>query len=261
MEEGMKIEQRLENEEMMAPVLLGKGVALINMGKDNEARSSLEEAQGLFEEQNQPYFHIFTTVHLGNVELGLGHPEKALEWEEAAYAEARAINENWLLSFALNNLGEIARVKGQYDLARKYYEECQDLVRDTGDTGDMARFVHTLGYIAQHEGDYERAESQFRQSLVMFRRLGNRRGMAECIAGLAGLKARQGRAEWGAVMLSAAENALKLTGGAWWPADRVEVEANWDVVRSALSDADFAAAQKRGRAMNLEQALAFASEV
>jgi hypothetical protein len=62
-------------------------------------------------------------------------------------------------------------------------------------------------------------------------------------------------------MLSAAENALKLTGGAWWPADRVEVEANWDVVRSALSDADFAAAQKRGRAMNLEQALAFASEV
>jgi predicted ATPase len=261
MEEGMKIEQRLENEEMMAPVLLGKGVALINMGKDNEARSFLEEAQGLFEEQNQPYFHIFTTVHLGNVELGLGHPEKALEWEEAAYAEARAINENWLLSFALNNLGEIARVKGQYDLARKYYEECQDLVRDTGDTGDMARFVHTLGYIAQHEGDYERAESQFRQSLVMFRRLGNRRGMAECIAGLAGLKARQGRAEWGAVMLSAAENALKLTGGAWWPADRVEVEANWDVVRSALSDADFAAAQKRGRAMNLEQALAFASEV
>jgi tetratricopeptide (TPR) repeat protein len=260
LEEGLEIEQRLENEEMMAPFLLGKGVTLINMGQDSAARPFLEEAQALFEEHYQPYFHIFTTVHLGNVELGLGNPEKALVWQEKAYAEAQAINENWLLSFALNNLGEVARVQGQYDLARKYYEECQDLLRDTGDAGDMARFVHSLGYIAQHEGDYERAESQFRNSLRMFRRLGNRRGMAECMAGLAGLRARQGNAQWGAVMLSAAETALKVTGGAWWPADRVEVDANQEIIRSALSDAEFAAAQKKGRSMNLEQALAFASE-
>jgi tetratricopeptide (TPR) repeat protein len=165
-----------------------------------------------------------------------------------------------LLSFALNNLGEVARTHRQYDLARRYYEECEALLRDTGDTGDMTRFVHTLGYIAQHEGDYPRAESQFRESLTMFRRLGNRRGMAECMAGLAGLKARQGQAEWGAIMLSAAEMALKVTGGAWWPADRIEVEANQEIIRSALSEAEWAAAQKKGRAMNLEQALTFASQ-
>lgn len=94
----------------------------------------------------------------------------------------------------------------------------------------------------------------------MFRRLGNRRGMAECMAGLAGLKARQGNVEWGAIMLSAAESALKVTGGAWWPADRVEVEANQEIIRSALSETEFTAAQKKGRAMTLEQALAFASE-
>src|ERR1051325_7336508 len=67
----------------------------------------------------------------------------------------------------------------------------------------------------------------FRSSLVMFRRLGNRRGVAECMAGL---KARQGNAQWGAVMLSAAEAALKVTGGAWWPADRLEVEANQELI-------------------------------
>jgi hypothetical protein len=94
----------------------------------------------------------------------------------------------------------------------------------------------------------------------MFRRLGNRRGMAECMAGLAGLRARQGNAEWGAIMLSAAESALKVTGGAWWPADRLEVEANQEFIRSALSEAELNEAQKKGRAMTLEQALAFASE-
>jgi hypothetical protein len=61
-------------------------------------------------------------------------------------------------------------------------------------------------------------------------------------------------------MLSAAEAALKLTGGAWWPADRVEVEANREIIRSALSETELAAAEKKGKAMNLEQALAFATE-
>lgn len=94
----------------------------------------------------------------------------------------------------------------------------------------------------------------------MFRRLGNRRGMAECMAGLAGLKARQGQALWGAVMLSAAESVLKITGGAWWPADRVEVEANQAFLRSVLSEAELDESQRKGRAMTLEQALMFASK-
>jgi hypothetical protein len=94
----------------------------------------------------------------------------------------------------------------------------------------------------------------------MFRQLGNRRGMAECMAGLAGLKARRGDAEWGAVMLGAAESVLKVAGGAWWPADRVEVEANQEIIRISLSEIELTAAQNKGKAMNLEQALAFASE-
>ena len=259
LQETLAIELRLEDENMVASSQMANGIAFINMGRDNDAQPLLEEASRFFE-SNNPYFHALTLVHLGNAELGLGHPDKAYDYHSKAEAAARQIHENWLLSFALNNLGEVARTQGQYSLARKYYEECQTLLRDTGDAGDMARFVHTLGYIAQHEGDYARAEAQFRQSLKMFRRLGNRRGMAECMAGLAGLKARQGNAEWGGVMLSAAESALKVTGGAWWPADRVEVDANQEFIRSALTEAEWTAAQRRGNAMTLEQALAFASE-
>jgi tetratricopeptide (TPR) repeat protein len=260
LQETLAIEQRLEDENMVATSQMANGIAFINMGRDSDAQPLLEHASKYLKEVGNLYFHALTLVHLGNAELGLGHPDQARVYHSDAEVSARAINENWLISFALNNLGEVARTQGQYELARKYYEECENLLRDTGDTGDMARFVHSLGYIAQHEGDYERAESQFRRSLAMFRQLGNRRGMAECMAGLAGLKARQGQAEWGAVMLSAAESALKATGGAWWPADRVEVEANQKLIRSAMSEAEWTAAQQKGRAMTLEQALTFASE-
>jgi tetratricopeptide (TPR) repeat protein len=260
-EESQAIWHELKHEQWQATIKLGNGIALINKGLDREAQPMLQESQKLFKEQKLNFFYILSIVHLGNVELGLGNTEQARALHEEAQAEARALNDHWLLSFALNNLGEVARVQGQYDLARKYYEECDTLLTDTGDNGDKARFVHNLGYIAQHEEEFELAEAQFRKSLTMFRRLGNRRGMAECMAGLAGLKARQERADWGAVMLSAAETVLKVTGGAWWPADRVEVEANQEFIHSALGAAELSAAQKKGTAMTLEQALAFASEI
>jgi len=258
--ESQAIWSDLKNEQYKALITLGTGIALINKGNDREAQPMLQESQKLFKEQNQTFFYTLSIVHLGNVELGLGNTDQARILHEEAEAEARTLNDNWLLSFALNNLGEVARVQGQYELARKYYEESDALLTDAGDDGDKARFVHNLGYIAQHEEEFELAESQFRKSLKMFRRLGNRRGMAECMAGLAGLKARQGQVEWGAVMLSAAEVVLKVAGGAWWPADRVEVERNQEMIRTALGEEKWAAAQKKGMEMNLEQALAFASE-
>ncbi|HTP08296.1 MAG TPA: tetratricopeptide repeat protein [Anaerolineae bacterium] len=260
LQESLTIWQRLESEQWVAPLLLANGIALINMGRDSAAQPLMQQALAIFEVQHQAYFHVFTLVHLGNAELGLKHPERARAWLEQALSEARVLGDDWQTSFALNNLGEVARTQGRYDQARVYYEESESILRSSGDKGDLARLVHTLGYIAQHAGDYARAKSQFRESLAMFRQLGNRRGMAECMAGLAGLKARQGNAEPGAVMLSAAESALKATGGAWWPADRVEVEANQAIIRSALSEDQLVIAQTKGTAMTLEQALTFASE-
>ena len=62
-------------------------------------------------------------------------------------------------------------------------------------------------------------------------------------------------------MLSAAESVLKITGGAWWPADRVEVERNREMMRSALGAVHFAQSQEAGARLNLDQAIAFASEL
>ena len=259
-QESLAIVQQLENKEWLPFMLMGKAVVLINMGRDSEAQPMLDQAQVLFKEMQIAPFLAITLIHLGNAELGLGHIEQARAYHEEALGEARLIGENWLISFALNNLGEVARTQGQFDLAQKYYAECESLLRATGDKGDVARFVHNLGYIAQHEEDFELAEAQFRKSLTMFRRLGNRRGISECLAGLAGLKAQQGQTVWGTTLLSAAESLLKATGGAWWPADRVEVERNREMMQSALGADEFAKAEKSGAAMNIDQAIAFATK-
>jgi hypothetical protein len=60
-------------------------------------------------------------------------------------------------------------------------------------------------------------------------------------------------------MLSAAEFIFRITGGTWWPADRMEVEGNREMMQAALSADEFAKAQKTGEATNMDLASAFAS--
>jgi tetratricopeptide (TPR) repeat protein len=158
----------------------------------------------------------------------------------------------------LNNLGEVARVQGDFDKARQYYEESESLLRVTGDQGDLARLVHNLGCVAQHEGNFEKAKALFNESLAMFRKFGNKRGIAECLMGLAGLKAEEGQAHQAARLFSAAEAILVESGTAWWPADRAEVERNREVILSRLDEVAFRAEYEIGQKMPLNQAFGYA---
>ena len=60
-------------------------------------------------------------------------------------------------------------------------------------------------------------------------------------------------------MLGAAQTLLQSTGGDWWPADRLEVERNYDLISSSLIDEDFQRAWGRGKAMDIDQAISYAS--
>jgi hypothetical protein len=79
----------------------------------------------------------------------------------------------------------------------------------------------------------------------------NRIKYAASLAGLLGLKARHGETQWEATLLSAAELVLRSTGGAGWPVDRVEVEANQEIIRSAQGKSELKAAQQEGKVMIL----------
>jgi tetratricopeptide (TPR) repeat protein len=231
------------------------GIVDINMGNDVAAHPLLKQALAIYEETDDKFFIGTAMVHLGNVSLGLGRPQEALSWLEKAYPLSHEVGDEWLISFALNNLGEVARVMGDYALARRYYEESEALLRATGDKGDWARLVHNLGCVAQHEGNFEVAEKQLRESLSLFRKLGNQRGIAECLAALARQSAALQQPQAAARILGTAEGLLAVSGAAWWPADRGEIQRCREALKASLGEESFGAEFARGRRLSVDQAL------
>mgnify|MGYP001765333531 CR=1 FL=1 len=98
-----------------------------------------------------------TLVHMANATLGMGQPVKARSYLDQALPIGRQLGEKWLISFILNNYGEVARTAGDYKNAKIYYEESERLLRAMGDKGDLARLVHTPTWLATHA---ERAVSR-----------------------------------------------------------------------------------------------------
>jgi tetratricopeptide (TPR) repeat protein len=187
----------------------------------------------------------------------MGEPQRAIQWLDMAMPLAKISGDIWTMAFALNNYGEVARAQGEFEKAEGFYRRTEELYAQADAKGDQARLVHTFGYIAQHKGDYETAWKLFQESLTDFRELGNQRGMAECLAGLAGLAAEQGNHQWAAPLLGAAESQLKAFGGAWWPADRVEIERARERMRAALND-EFETLWAQGELLGIEEAIAYA---
>jgi predicted ATPase len=256
--ESVEISERLGSDPILAEAKFIYGVTLINQGRDKDAYLHLVDALELFDQQHLLWLKGTALVHLANVSLGLGDPGQAVQWLDMARSFMKEVGDPWHTAFALSNYGEVARAQGDYDQAEQFYRQTAEWYAQADAPGDQARLVNVFGYIAQHKGDFEEAKALFYESLNDFRELGNQRGIAECLAGLAGLAAEQGKCEWAAPLLSAAESQLKALGSDWWPADRVEIERARDRLRSTLQD-EFETCWAKGSTMSLEEAVIYAS--
>jgi tetratricopeptide (TPR) repeat protein len=161
-------------------------------------------------------------------------------------------------ALALKALGNLATAQGDYPEARSLHEEALALYRELGDQRGVAACLDNLGNVAGDQGDYLGARSLHDEALALIRGLGDQRQCASCLERLARLAAAQGRHRRGARLLGAAE-ALRDRRPLPAPqrARRDEVLAG---LRAGLGDDALRSALAEGRAMPLEDALAYAAD-
>jgi predicted ATPase/DNA-binding CsgD family transcriptional regulator len=161
---------------------------------------------------------------------------------------------------ALNFMGELARLDGDYDRAGNAYDECLTLCRQSGDKLREAYQLANLGLVAQHRGNYKLAESRFKEALTLSKNLNAKYPLALHLAGLSGPAGAFGNPERAAQLLGASDGLLKTMGLRQQPSDQPEIDRYEAAIRKQLDDDAFRSAWEKGQAMSLEQAIAFALE-
>ena len=138
------------------------------------------------------------------------------------------------------------------------------IFRGRGDREGIGCTLGALGYVAIALGDLGRAMTCFRESLAVLRDLGDKRGIAWCLAGFGAVAvATERRLEQdtdgrAARLLGAAEAIHGSLDIPWLPLYRRDFDQAVATLRARQPETAFTAAWTEGKAMTLEQAIAYA---
>jgi tetratricopeptide (TPR) repeat protein len=179
---------------------------------------------------------------------------------EEALAIRRALGDRQGLAANLGNLSDVYRAQGNYGGARAILEEALSIQRALGDRLNIADSLRRLGITALEQDDTEGACAFYTEALRTCHETDNRTQFVWMLAGLASLAAAT--APLAALRLAGVVDALSASSGVPLPpAERVRVERCLTVARHAVAPDAAAAAWAEGRAMTLEQAVAYALEL
>jgi len=162
------------------------------------------------------------------------------------------------ITIALNVLGELSRIIGDFEAAEGYYQQCLVLSRQAGDERRISVTLANLASIAMHHGEYKQAELLEREAIKMKVDLGTKYYIGLSFACLSGIVAMQGRPEQAAILLGASESVLQTMGAKIQPADQIEVDHYLVAIREQLDEKSFENALAIGKNMSFEEALSFA---
>lgn len=258
LEECLRLNRELGNEQGVAKALRMLGNVASDQGNNERAWALYEEALVLARKAGDKWNIWALLNNLGIVELQLGDYPRASALYQESLAISKELGDKLGVAYALGNLGEVAHDQRDYAKARDYYEQSLDIARGLGDKYLVGLILNNLGEVARAQGDLERAGALNTESLTIARELGNKKGIAATLEGLANVAGAQGQAGCAAKLFGAAEALREAIGVPMEPSKRAEHDRIVAAVRSALGEDAIAAAWAEGRAMTLEQAIAYA---
>ncbi len=244
-----------------AKALRGAGHLAYGQGDYDDARGLLEESLRLYRQFGDKRGIAIALAQLGRLSHGQGDHASATTVLEESRALFEELGDELGLAWPVASiLGDVARDQGDDRRARELYEQGLAQARGRGDKHATANVLRGLAHLVRVQDDVEQAEALFKESLACVWELKDQRCACLSIEGLARATASPARAERAARLFGVAEALRERVATRLLPTERESYERDLAAVRAALGEERFAAAWAEGRAMSLEQAVAFALE-
>jgi non-specific serine/threonine protein kinase len=224
------------------------------------ARACHEASLALWEEVADQRAVASARESLGMDLWAAGDTDRAVAPFEGNLARCRDAGDTHGMVRSLRDLGLVALAQADHVRAQGQFEASVSLARRSGDQFYVARGLADLGQVAYEQEAYGAAAEFFTEGLVLLQRLGARHQVADCVSGLAAIAGAGGQPERAARLLAAAAALRLATGLVRYAPERAAQERAVNAMRTQLGGPAFEAAQDEGRAMTLEEAIAYALE-
>lgn len=181
--------------------------------------------------------------------------DAAQQHADAGMAIFAELGQPYGIGLAFNYQGDVARLRGTYDLAAKRYQEALPLLYRAKARSEIPAVLHNFAHVLLAQENFSRAHILFAEALELHREIGNRMGMVECLLGLAFLAVKRGQPETAAILIGAAEGLLSALKAPLFAAEQAIYEQTIQIVRQVLSDTAWVEARQTGQSMTLVEVI------
>jgi predicted ATPase/class 3 adenylate cyclase len=258
-EESLARFRELGHQSGIAWTLIYAGWQVNDGGDPLAARPLLEESLAIFRHLDDRQGMGWALARLGMVHTFLGDRPAARPLVEESLALCRAIGDRWGTAWSLQLLGVVVGYLDDPAAGAALEAESIAISRALGDRRGMAYSQAFLGgFLSLYQGEHAEAQRLIAEALHVQHEIGDHWGIGLVLWFTALLSAAQGQA-MRAVRLESASAALIEAIGAALPLAAIPSFTQiLQVSRQALTEDEQARAQTEGRAMTIEQAIAYA---
>jgi non-specific serine/threonine protein kinase len=237
-------------------VLAHEGTLACFMG-DPGASSRLEESASIHRELGDP-LDLADALRFLVMAVGGSDPARAREAAEESAALVERDGSGFDVALGLSQIGSAAYLQRDFETAREHYAKSAELFRELRDDWGLVLPLTKLGLVAMRQGDLAAAVAYLKESVAVQREAGERWFLSLAVEGLGRVLAAQGHHERAARLLGAGEFLRETVGATVLPFYLYDDDLARGRLRQELGGPAFASLWAEGRAMTIEQAIAYA---
>jgi predicted ATPase/DNA-binding CsgD family transcriptional regulator len=144
-------------------------------------------------------------IGLARAESSLGHAARARTLLEESLTIGQTLGNTWWIAMVLNLLGQLALRQGKLNQAEVFLTDSARMASEAGDQRNFAQSRLLLAGLAAHRGEYVIARKWYEEGLSIALVGGYTSFLASGLKGLGCVAAAQGLFGWAAVLWGAAE--------------------------------------------------------
>jgi tetratricopeptide (TPR) repeat protein len=224
-----------------------------------DGSDAAEEGYILLSEINDLFGIYLATLNMVRIATRRGDLDKKQKYlaivEEMIEGSPASVQTTVMFYFAM---GFDERMKGNYELAKRYYEKGLDVVKKLRVKHTEYMIFSELGHLARTQRDFAQAKEIYKQTIVNWQELGVRPAIAHQLECIGFLAIQDEEPQKATRLFGAAEAVREKVQSPMTDHERVEYDSHITQLRTIFTETEFNALWAEGKSMTMEQAIQLA---